>query len=291
MKSGNICGLYWVALTHKNLSDSALHHFFCDVHMLSHLNGGKSRQEKNEYHRLQQVNSELSAKFQQEKKKRKELLKALEAVEKTRRDLEFRMQNLLKVPAADPQDWDKANHTISELASQNQKLKEELAQSQASLKAAIKTGQELKKLKAELESELWREKEINKQLFLEIDNLITPHRCLNCSQNDGCENVCAKRVLIGGMTKLKSFYREIIEKYGASFEYHDGSLKSGEKEMEGLIRKSDIILCPVDCNSHGACLSVKKICNRVRKPYQMLLNSSLSSISYALKSAGKIQLS
>lgn len=290
MNSGNICGLYWVALTHKGLSDQTQYEVFCDVHMLSHLNGGKSRQEKRDYDRMLHLQTDLSAKLQQEKKKRKELTKALDSAEKTRRDLEARIQNLLKTSAPDPHDLAKANNTIDMLATQNQRLKDELERSAAALKESLQTAQDFKKLKAELESELWLQKEINQQLFREIDTLINNQQCINCkcSQADCCSDLCDKRVLIvGGLTKLRSFYRDVVENHGASFEYHDGYLKSGERELEHLIKKSDIILCPVDCNSHGACLSVKKICNRINKPYQMLASSSLSSISQALAGGAK----
>ena len=98
-------------------------------------------------------------------------------------------------------------------------------------------------------------------------------------------DLSGKRILIvGGITKIKTFYRRAIEKKGAVFEHHDGWGKHG---LEGLVRRSDMILCPVNCNSHNACLIVKKLCKKYCKRVQMLPNSSLSSISQALsKSAG-----
>lgn len=96
---------------------------------------------------------------------------------------------------------------------------------------------------------------------------------------------CGKRILIvGGITKIKTFYRRAIEKKGAVFEYHDGWGKHG---LEGLIRRSDMILCPVNCNSHNACLSVKKLCKKYCKRVQMLPSSSLSSISQALSKSAR----
>jgi len=47
-------------------------------------------------------------------------------------------------------------------------------------------------------------------------------------QTSGAEDcplfdLCGKRILIvGGITKIKTFYRRAIEKKGAVFEYHDG---------------------------------------------------------------------
>ncbi|MBC2695683.1 MAG: DUF2325 domain-containing protein [Desulfobacteraceae bacterium] len=91
---------------------------------------------------------------------------------------------------------------------------------------------------------------------------------------------CGKRILIvGGITKIKAFYRRAIEKKGAVFEYHDGWGKHG---LEVLVRRSDMVLCPVNCNSHNACLNVKKLCKKYCKRVHMLPSSSLSSISQAL---------
>ncbi|MBW1745825.1 MAG: DUF2325 domain-containing protein, partial [Deltaproteobacteria bacterium] len=57
--------------------------------------------------------------------------------------------------------------------------------------------------------------------------------------------------------------------------------------LEGLVRRSDMVLCPVNCNSHNACLNVKKLCKKYCKRVQMLPSSSLSSISQALSKSAK----
>ncbi len=108
--------------------------------------------------------------------------------------------------------------------------------------------------------------------------------CLRtCDASCPAYDECPKRILIvGGMTKLKSHYRRLVENKGAVFEYHDGYMRSGERGLEGRVRRSDMILCPVSCNSHGACSSLKRLCRKHRKPFCMLRNASLSAISNAL---------
>ncbi|MEA4924414.1 MAG: DUF2325 domain-containing protein [Syntrophomonadaceae bacterium] len=289
VKSGDICGLYWAAVTHQGLSEKAMHRFFCDVHMMSHLNGGKTRQEKSEYERMLRVKSELLDKLRQEKKKSKGLAKELALLEKNYRTLTTKLQSLETTPPGS-QDLPKVNSPIDRLAQENRDLNAKLKQTEHDLSDCLELVHNFEKEKERLESDLRVQKENNMQLYNEIDSLI---RSLSwdkqeCLQNECCSGLCEKRVLIvGGLTKLRSFYRDLIENLGGNFEYHDGYLRSGERELEGLIKKSDIILCPVDCNSHGACLSVKKICNRIKKPYQMLPSSSLSSISQALTVVSK----
>ena len=47
-------------------------------------------------------------------------------------------------------------------------------------------------------------------------------------------------------------------------------------------RRADIILCPVNCNSHGACVKVKNLAKKHHKTFYMLPNGSLSTISRLL---------
>lgn len=293
MQSGDICGLFWVAVTHKSLSENAIHTIYCDIHMMSHLNGGKTRQEKKEYDRLLNLNAELQAKLKQEKKKNKDLAKELALSEENCRNLTVKAQKLeMNSPASPnlPQANSCPDVSLDDFKQENRDLQARLRQTENDLREYQEQVHGLEKEKERLESDLQMQKETNLQLFNEIENLIRSLYCdkQECAaQNECCGNLCEKRVLIvGGLTKLRRFYRDLVENLGGSFEYHDGYIHAGERELEGLIKKSDIILCPVDCNSHGACLSVKKICNRINKPYQMLPSSSLSSISQALTGEG-----
>lgn len=102
------------------------------------------------------------------------------------------------------------------------------------------------------------------------------------SECDNCfnKNLCEKRVLIvGGLSKLTSFYKNAVENMGGIFDYNNGYGKNGSIVLKESIQKADIILCPVDVNSHNACLSVKKYCKKMNKQYFMLRSSGLSSIT------------
>jgi small-conductance mechanosensitive channel len=104
-------------------------------------------------------------------------------------------------------------------------------------------------------------------------------------QGDACPNyrLCAKRVfMIGGITKMKSYYRDIVEKAGGQFDYHDGYLKNSKADLAAKVKRCDVVVCPVNCNSHNACLRVKKLCNRYNKELKILNNASLSAVTQAL---------
>lgn len=108
--------------------------------------------------------------------------------------------------------------------------------------------------------------------------------CLNpCGQ---C-NCCMKRVLmVGGITKFKAHYKNIIEQHGCRFEYLDGYMKGGERALMNKIKRCDVVFCPIDCNSHNACLSVKKLCKKEGKPYKILPRSSISGVMQAIGELG-----
>ncbi len=95
--------------------------------------------------------------------------------------------------------------------------------------------------------------------------------------------LCAKRIfMIGGITKMKSYYRQIVEKAGGEFDYHDGYLRSSSEDLAAKVRRCDVVVCPVSCNSHNACLKVKHLCTRYNKELKILNSASLSAVTQAL---------
>jgi DNA repair exonuclease SbcCD ATPase subunit len=134
-----------------------------------------------------------------------------------------------------------------------------------------------------LMSLLKREKKANQLLVAEIvaqASNSNEEECEHCSSKALCKKCI---LMVGGITKLQNFYREIVvKKFEGAFEYHDGDLHNGEKALSDLVRKADYVLCPVDVNSHQACLSVKRYCKKWNKPYHILRNAGVSSIALAL---------
>ncbi|SFG10491.1 hypothetical protein SAMN05660649_00690 [Desulfotomaculum arcticum] len=103
-------------------------------------------------------------------------------------------------------------------------------------------------------------------------------KCFNCKQ-------CMKKVLIiGGITKIKHLYKDLIENCGHKCIYLDGYMRRGDKLLEKKIIKCDLVFCPVDCNSHNACASAKKLCRKHGKPIKMLTSSSITNMVQAIQS-------
>lgn len=96
-------------------------------------------------------------------------------------------------------------------------------------------------------------------------------------------DLCRKRILIvGGMSRMETLYRKLIESGGGIFEYHSGYMKKGARKLESRLRRADVVLCPVNCNSHNACSLVKSLAKKHDKTVHMLSNYSLKAVSRAI---------
>lgn len=171
------------------------------------------------------------------------------------------------------------------------------AASLSSLEQALEAGKEtlraMEREKRSLQIELFSTRNENELLKKEMQALVDslrPPAVPPCAETGQCPEetcpryqLCARRIfMVGGMTKMKSFYKDIIEKAGGEFDYHDGYMKNSNDNMEARVKRCDMVLCPVNCNSHNACLMVKRLCYRYNKPLKILNSSSLSAVTQAL---------
>lgn len=107
-----------------------------------------------------------------------------------------------------------------------------------------------------------------------------------CPDPGHCHSLAQRRILVvGGRPCMQTLYRHAVESAGGCFEYHDGCIHGGKQSLEARVRRSDLVLCPVNCNSHGACGMVKDICRKHGKCLRMLDSSSRSAIAAALNTA------
>ncbi len=148
-------------------------------------------------------------------------------------------------------------------------------------------------LNLNLEKECARLKNDNKQKDQQIKRLKEAllrkevSDCQHCAVKDtsACpgEDLCGKRILyVGGMHKMVQHYRKVIEERGGEFMHHDGGKEIAKSRLPGMIFQADAVVCPIDCVSHDACLSVKKYCKQSQKPYLMMRGSGLSSLTRGL---------
>jgi len=266
-KTGEIDGIFYVATVKTDLGSELLSDIFGDVHMAMHLN----------LRELRITRRDLRLRVKRENT----------ALKTTLSDMRERLAKLDNKGGAD------ANRSRSDtLEKENRTLHDRYRESENDKLKLNDQIRFLEREKRQLEIDFFTSQSTKERLAGEIKELITQIATfVECRgpQGNQCPRVqvCAKRILVvGGITKMKHFYRELVKSIGGEFEYHDGYMKSGQRKLEVQVRRSDLVLCPVNCNSHGACHKVKGLCKKFDIPVKMLAGSGLGAISNAIVESG-----
>lgn len=89
--------------------------------------------------------------------------------------------------------------------------------------------------------------------------------------------------MVGGINSLEAHYRELVEAMGGTFHRHDGDCRRGECLIQDCVVKADLVVCPVEVNSHNAVKSVKKICKSYGVPCCFPRTAGLSGLRMAIE--------
>lgn len=276
---GEIGGLLWIGATNRSLSLDVVTRIFGDYHMHTHGQGMIIRRQLQQVDSLQAQNQQLTAKLKQTRAQKQEAIQALKSVERERDRLQqqieaLQRENQVLQNRSQEQRLQHANDTleykIGTLENKVETQNETLSLSDAENSRLMTLVEEQTKLIQHLQTEF-------KWLTQETDDELA---CSSCSRRD----FCPYRILIvGGLNTLRPHYQNLVENGGGQFKYFDSFNGSSERALRPMISWADVILCPIDFNSHRACLSVKKLCKKMQKPYRMLSNSSISNVSRVLE--------
>lgn len=290
-KAGHYTGAFWTAATMPNLSPVAKLEIYGALHMsmfaaveiqardrqrLEHLKGVIKQQAQ----RIITMN--MGRRDLQKKNKDMGLmltaLKAeLHAAVRTSEILRNEVEAL------------KTQGRTSKIEAENQALREELIGKRMQINVVEQMVNHLKKRSAELEADLENQRRENSRFKEEAQEVLHEFLHMNrCNNTCPAFDLCRKRILIvGGIARMEALYRRLIEDNGGVFEYHDGYMHAGAKQLESRLKWADIVLCPVNSNSHAACSLVKNLGKKHNKPVHMLANFSLSAVSQALTTNDK----
>ncbi len=92
-----------------------------------------------------------------------------------------------------------------------------------------------------------------------------------------------KFLLVGGRKNIIDCCKQIVSANGGFFEHHDGGMENSKKRLSNAAVKADIIICALDCVSHGACRSMKKICKKENKNIIYLRDAEFKNFSERFK--------
>lgn len=102
--------------------------------------------------------------------------------------------------------------------------------------------------------------------------------CDGAGESGATVDLCGRRVAyVGGRAGIVSHFRALVERLNGHFIHHDGGIEDHEGQLGRILGQADVVLCPVDCVSHRACLRAKRFCKRTAKPFVPLRSAGLSS--------------
>lgn len=286
---GNVGPMMYAIIAKENASVDLLQEVYGQVHMMAHANMTE----------IFHVRQKLVLADEHLTRVEKKLVEKHETI---KAQLETRKSDLKKLSLGLAENQHLATKLLeleARVSPENEKdnpthwLQEKIADLEHHLEKAQSKLRLQEREKRTLEIDLFSARNETQLIKEEIASLVATFRpCAppECPiQNDSIQEpcprykLCVKRVfMIGGITKMKSFYKEIVEKAGGEFDYHDGYMKNARTNLEAMVKRCDLVLCPVSCNSHNACLKVKKLCNRYNKELKILSSPSLSAVTQAL---------
>ncbi|MBV8705037.1 MAG: DUF2325 domain-containing protein [Acetobacteraceae bacterium] len=97
----------------------------------------------------------------------------------------------------------------------------------------------------------------------------------------------ALRVLyVGGRPGCVEQARDLLYAAGGALLAHDGGRHDHPSLLPGLVGRADHVVFPVDCVSHDAALTVKRLCRQFGKPFVPLRSAGIASFLAAFAAAG-----
>ena len=294
LAKGDIPGPYWALTTHPLTPEALLVRAFGEVHMLSHLTGAANRAD---VRRLRSMEVALVD-------TRRRL--AAQATEHQRAAAQHAgrvagLERRLRAAEADGAAVAAAEARLREFESgeTHRALERAEAALTADLEAARRACESAQARCRALEQEVLDLRQANREATASLEALRNECSALEAlvrADIDGeaepkpaaapAIDLCGRRIAyVGGRAGAVSHFRTVVESLNGHFSHHDGGVDDNIGRLGGVLSQADVVLCPVDCVSHGACLKAKTFCKQAAKPFVPLRTAGLSSLVRGLHQA------
>ena len=257
-----IAGFCWALLTSQYASAAIKQKLYGEIHMLSHTSGQALRTEQKRlttenFQLLQEQPKQARALLRQQTRyeSQQEITKSLE-----NQIVDLKQQLLLK----DDKTSDLSDSQANELFKNYEKTIWSQHSQMVKLQVKLKLQeQQYDELKA---SQLDHTKlEIN---TTNSDTKVIPFN----------SDLCGKSILyVGGFSRHKDRFKQLIESINGQFLYHDGGLQQSTQLLNMMVKKADAVFCPIDCISHCAVGRIKSLTKTECKDCIFLRSPSITS--------------
>jgi hypothetical protein len=281
MESGDIPGAYWALLSHPVATDAIVKKAFRDVHMLSHLVGAANRAD---IRRLRQLEEQNGALIEKLNRQQQQLRDGFTARDETIR----RLNDMLIRRAEHPADDEAANHSAGReieafrnaIAEVNRKVGQETARRERLEQRLSTMSAALQKMESALQRTITERDAIARDLEAIEDHIAG---LLRPADAEVTLALSGRTILyVGARAHQIPQLKALVERTGARFLHHDGGIEHSSSLLPGLISRADDLFFPIDCISHDAAATIKRLCRQLDKPYQPLRTSSLATLMSAL---------
>ena len=299
LAEGDVPGPYWALMTHPRTTTALMMRAFGEVHMLSHLAGATNRADIRRLRALEVERQELAEQLATARcrlsEREAEQRRLTQTHDAEKRALTDRLQAALSAEARLEQTEERLRNyeegeAVRELHARNIELASELDEARREL------GSELQRRSA-IEHKLSALDAAHQEMSSTVQALNTECDALESMLQLGIDDarggagelaarvdLCGRRVAyVGGRAGIVSHFRALVERLNGHFIHHDGGIEDHEGQLGRILGQADVVLCPVDCVSHRACLRAKRFCKRTAKPFVPLRSAGLSSFVTGLR--------
>ena len=304
LAEGDVPGPYWALMTHPRSTPALMMQAFGEVHMLSHLAGATNRADIRRLRALEGERQELSEQLaavtrrlsesevrrrrlaedhQAEKRELTNRLRAAQAAEVRLEQIEARLREF------------EDDEAVRTLRTRNAALESELEEARRRLRGETQRRTTLEHELSALQAAHQEMSSTVRALNTECDALESmlesgiDSASGGVSESNRAVDLCGRRVAyVGGRTGIVGHFRALVERLNGHFIHHDGGIEDHEGQLGRILGQADVVLCPVDCVSHRACLRAKQFCKRTAKPFVPLRSAGLSSFVTGLRQATEV---
>lgn len=282
VEAGDIPGGYWAVLTHPAADRALVAEVFGEVHMLSHLVGAANRadirrlaEQEREIGALRDTVARQQARLQAELTERDRRIHALQTL------LAEQAGQASTKPQAAAADGAATGEVelLSLIADLRRRLERETRRREASdgrAAAAEAASAERRAACQCAEAELAL---LNREL-LQAEAALAPEVDAAAAAARLGAEPRGTVLYVGGRSGQTALLRQAAARFGAELVHHDA--EQGAALLPGLVGRADLVVFPVDCVSHDAALSVKRLCRQVGRHFLPLRSSGVTSLLAAL---------
>ena len=290
VRSGDIPGAYWALLSHPVASDAIVRKAFRDVHMLSHLVGAANRADIRRLRQLEEDIGVLTGKLdRQQQQLRDGFTSRDETIRQLKQMLIHKVEQSTDAAALGADAGSKIEALRSVIAELNRKLGQETARREKLEQRLQAVSASLQKMEAALRTTADERDALVRDLGLVEDRL---SGLLQSSDDnvEGSLELAGRTILyVGGRANQIPQLKAMVERMGARFLHHDGGIEHSAALLPGLVGRADHLFFPVDCISHDAVATIKKLCRQLERPYHPLRTASLATLVASLSMASRNQ--